>query len=132
MFLSNVILIVNSPSLQFRPTHVTCKKQINIHYLIFYFLLCSYMQYVFVRIFFQSLLILAYHDSSINCVMTAVISLLMFHRKIWQSLIMWYIYPMPYHVDLQTVHAETPSTCKNGSIYMILRNSLKHVIDADL
>lgn len=96
MFLSKVILIVNSPSLQFRPTHVTCKKQINIHYLIIYFLPCSNMQYVFVRIFFQSLLILAYHDSSINCVMTAVISLLMFHRKIWHSLIIWYIYPMPY------------------------------------
>lgn len=132
MFLSKVILIVNSPRLQFRPTHVTCKKQINIHSLIFYFLPYCYMQYVFVRIFFQSLLILAYHDSSINCVMTAVISLLMFDRKIWHSSIIWYIYQMPYHVDLQTVHAETPSTCKNDSIYMILMNSLKHVIDADL
>lgn len=53
MFLSKVILIVNSPHLQFRPTHVTCKKQINIHYLIFYFLPYCYMQICFCKNIFR-------------------------------------------------------------------------------
>lgn len=77
---------------------------------------------IFVRIFFQSLLILAYHDFSINCVyMSAVI---LTTNALQKNMILLLRLPDATNILCWFTDrtCRDSSTCKNGRVYMILMN----------